>query len=97
MDELACAATIEVLPKATSHASIAYRPAAAKRAKAMPTTLKYATTLAVIAVFLVLLAGLWNMMRGSNPSLSQKLMRWRVALQFLAIMIAMILVYLLRS
>src|SRR5258708_1784990 len=99
MDELACAATIDVLLKATSHASVAYHPAAvhAKRAKAMPTALKYATTLAVIAVFLVLLAGLWNMMRGSNPSLSQKLMRWRVALQFLAIMIAMILVYLLRS
>jgi hypothetical protein len=28
MDELACTATIEVLPKATSHASIAYDPAA---------------------------------------------------------------------
>jgi len=62
----------------------------------MPTVLKYATTLTVILVFLVLLAGFWNMMRGSNPNLSQKLMRWRVGLQFLAIMIAMILVYLLR-
>jgi tellurite resistance protein TehA-like permease len=99
MDELARAATFEVLPKATSHASIACNLAAVhvKRAKAMPTALKYMTTLAVVAVFLVLLAGLWNMMRGSNPSLSQKLMRWRVGLQFLAIMIAMILVYLLRS
>jgi Mg2+ and Co2+ transporter CorA len=99
MDELARAATIEVLPKATSHASVAYDPAAvhAKRAKAMPTALKYLTTLVVIAVFLVLLAGLWNMMRGTSPNLSQKLMRWRVGLQFLAIMIAMILVYLLRS
>jgi hypothetical protein len=28
MDELACTATIEVLPKATSHASIAYDAAA---------------------------------------------------------------------
>ena len=36
------------------------------------------------------------MMRGFNPSLSQKLMRWRVGLQFLAIVIAMILVYFLR-
>jgi hypoxia induced protein len=35
-------------------------------------------------------------MRGSNPNLSQKLMRWRVGLQFVAIMIAMILVYWLR-
>jgi len=62
----------------------------------MQSVLKYATTLAAVAVFGVLLAGFWNMMRGSNPSLSQKLMRWRVGLQFLAIMIAMILVYLLR-
>jgi hypothetical protein len=35
-------------------------------------------------------------MRGTSPSLSQTLMRWRVGLQFFAIVIAMILVYLLR-
>jgi hypothetical protein len=58
---------------------------------------KYLTTLALIAVVAVLLAGLWNMMRGTSPNLSQKLMRWRVGLQFLAIVIAMLLVYLLRS
>ena len=98
MDELAHAATFDVLPKAISHASIAYNPAAvhAKQAKAMQTALKYLTTLAVLAVFLVLLAGLWNMTRGTSPNLSQKLMRWRVVLQFLAIVIAMIMVYLLR-
>jgi len=48
------------------------------------------------AVVVVLLAGLWNMMRGTSPNLSQTLMRWRVVLQFLAIVIAMILVYFLR-
>ena len=63
----------------------------------MQSGLHYLTIFAVIAVFLVLLAGLWNMMRGTSPSLSQTLMRWRVGLQFLAIVIAMILVYLLRS
>lgn len=42
---------------------------------------------AVFAVFLVLVAGLVNMMRGGSPNLSQKLMRWRVGLQFLAILI----------
>jgi hypothetical protein len=68
-----------------------------KRADAMQSALNWFTTLAVIAVFLVLLAGLWNMMRGNSPNLSQKLMRWRVGLQFLAIVIAMIMVYLLRS
>ena len=45
-------------------------------------------TAALLAVLLVLLAGLWNMMRGTSPNLSQKLMRWRVGLQFLAILIA---------
>ena len=98
MDELSCGANFDVLPNATRHASIAYDPGAArtKQAKAMQTALKYLTTLAVIAVFLVLLAGLWNMTRGTSPNLSQKLMRWRVGLQFLAIVIAMIMVYLLR-
>jgi hypothetical protein len=69
----------------------------ADRIEAMQNVLRYATMLAVVGVFLVLLAGFWNMMRGSNPNLSQKLMRWRVGLQFLAIIIAMMLVYLLRS
>jgi hypothetical protein len=53
----------------------------------MQTVLYHATTIAVLAVLLVLLLGLWNMMRGTNPNLSQKLMRWRVGLQFLAILI----------
>jgi len=63
----------------------------------METTIRYLTMLALIAVLAALLDGLWNMMRGSSPNLSQTLMRWRVALQFLAIVIAMIMVYLLRS
>ena len=46
---------------------------------------------------LVLLAGLWNMLRGTSPNLSQTLMRWRVGLQFLAIVLMMMLVYLWRS
>ena len=41
------------------------------------------------AVVLVLLAGLVNMMRGGSSNLSQRLMRWRVGLQFLAIVIIM--------
>jgi di/tricarboxylate transporter len=42
---------------------------------------------AVFAVFMVLVAGLVNMTRGGSPNLSQKLMRWRVGLQFIAILI----------
>jgi len=62
----------------------------------MENVLRYLSSLALAAVVVVLLAGLWNMMRGSSPSLSQTLMRWRVGLQFLAIIIAMLLVYLFR-
>mgnify|MGYP006300237595 CR=1 FL=1 len=45
--------------------------------------------LAVAAVAVVLVLGLVNLMRGGNANLSQRLMRWRVALQFLAIVVAM--------
>lgn len=63
----------------------------------MEGTLRILTAAALLAVLVVLLAGLWNMMRGTSLSMSQTLMRWRVGLQFLAIVIAMMLVYLLRS
>ena len=49
----------------------------------------YIVPIAVIAVFLVLLAGLWNMMRGGSANTSQKLMRWRVILQFGAVVAIM--------
>ena len=55
----------------------------------MQTILYHLTTIAVVAVIVVLLLGLWNMMRGTSPNLSQKLMRWRVGLQFVAIVIIM--------
>lgn len=55
----------------------------------MQFALYHLTTLAVIAVFLVLCAGLWTMSRGTSPNLSQKLMRWRVGLQFVAILVIM--------
>ena len=54
------------------------------------------TTLAVATVFLVLLLGLWNMSRGKSPNLSQKLMRWRVGLQFVAIVVIVLFVLLAR-
>lgn len=47
------------------------------------------TSLAIGAVAVVLLMGLVNMMRGGSPNTSQTLMRWRVGLQFLAIIIVM--------
>jgi Hypoxia induced protein conserved region len=53
----------------------------------MQTLLYYTSTIAVIAVAIALLLGLRTMMTGESPNLSQKLMRWRVGLQFCAILI----------
>ena len=47
----------------------------------------YLIPLALGAVLVVLLLGLWNMMRGGSANRSQTLMRWRVILQFLAIIV----------
>ncbi|HEX2430037.1 MAG TPA: twin transmembrane helix small protein [Aestuariivirgaceae bacterium] len=44
---------------------------------------------ALVAVAIVLLLGLWNMMRGGSANRSQTLMRWRVILQFIAIILIM--------
>ena len=49
--------------------------------------------IAVASVALVLLLGLLNMMRGGSPNRSQKLMRLRVLLQFVAIVITMLAVW----
>ncbi len=45
--------------------------------------------IATIAVAFVLLLGLLNMLRGGSPNRSQQLMRWRVLLQFIAIIVIM--------
>jgi hypothetical protein len=49
--------------------------------------------LAAGAVAFVLLLGLINLMRGGSPNRSQKLMQWRVLLQFIAIVITMLTVW----
>ncbi len=49
--------------------------------------------IAVGAVAIVLLLGLINMLRGGSPNRSQNLMRWRVLLQFVAIVITMVAVW----
>lgn len=53
----------------------------------------YLVPLALAAVFVVLLLGLFNMMRGGSSNASQKFMRWRVGLQFLAIILMMTALY----
>ncbi|MCR4283112.1 MAG: twin transmembrane helix small protein [Bauldia sp.] len=59
----------------------------------METILQYLAPIAVGAVALVLLLGLVNMMRGGSSSRSQTLMRWRVILQFIAIVVMMTALY----
>jgi Hypoxia induced protein conserved region len=49
----------------------------------------FAVPAAIVAVAVVLLFGLINMMRGGSPNRSQKLMRLRVLLQFVAIIVIM--------
>jgi Hypoxia induced protein conserved region len=49
--------------------------------------------LAVAAVAIVLGLGLFNMMRGGSANRSQSLMRWRVILQFVAIIILMVVLW----
>lgn len=51
------------------------------------------TAVALGLVVLVLFAGLVNMMRGGSSNTSQTLMRWRVGLQFLAIVVVLIVLY----
>ena len=53
----------------------------------------YAVPAAVVAVAIVLLLGLVNMMRGGSPNRSQKLMRLRVLLQFVAIIVIMVTIW----
>ena len=53
----------------------------------MESALYYLATLATLSVFAVLCMGLYTLLGKSTASLSQKLMRWRVGLQFLAIVL----------
>jgi hypothetical protein len=59
----------------------------------METLFSYLGPIAMAATALVLLLGLFNMMRGGSGSRSQTLMRWRVILQFAAVIFLMLALY----
>ena len=60
-----------------------------------PTTLvSYAILIAFAAVGTALLLGMWNVISGRSPNTSQKVMRWRVVLQFIALCLVMAALYL---
>ena len=74
----------------SSPACVGRPPALVLEAAAMSDLLsQYLVPAAVVAVAIVLLLGLVNMMRGGSPDRSQKLMRLRVLLQFVAIVVIM--------
>ncbi|MGD0564738.1 MAG: twin transmembrane helix small protein [Roseiarcus sp.] len=56
----------------------------------MPSIPNAAVTVAILAVAVVLVLGLVNMMREGASNTSQRLMRWRVGLQFLAVAIIVV-------
>jgi ABC-type Na+ efflux pump permease subunit len=57
----------------------------------------YMVPIAIGVVAVVLLLGLINMARGGSPNTSQKLMRWRVLLQFVAIIVIMATIWIMRG
>lgn len=63
----------------------------------MKTFLTVLLVLALIAVAVVLLMGVVGMLRGGDPQRSNKLMRWRVGLQAVALAIVALLMLMLKS
>lgn len=62
----------------------------------MPTVMNALTTIAVLSVGVVLVLGLRTLLKGDTPNLSQRLMRWRIGLQFIAVVLIMLTVLLMR-
>jgi hypothetical protein len=60
----------------------------------MEGTLHVVTYVALAAVLVILILGVVNMMRGTSPNRSQTLMRWRVIIQFVALVVMMSALYL---
>ena len=58
------------------------------------TLVSYAILIALAAVGTVLLLGLWNLISGGSLNTSQRVMRWRVVLQFIALCLVMAALYL---
>ena len=63
----------------------------------MSSALPYFIPLALLAVVVILALGLWTMLKAGSPNRSQNLMRWRVALQFAAVILVMTAVYFIRG
>jgi NADH:ubiquinone oxidoreductase subunit 6 (subunit J) len=60
----------------------------------MSTVFNILAVLVMVGVVIVLLRGLINMMRGGSGNTSNKLMQARVAMQFVALVLIMLALYL---
>mgnify|MGYP001416430194 CR=1 FL=1 len=63
----------------------------------MRTVLIILVAATMLATLGVLLAGVLGLARGSDPQRSNLLMRWRVVLQFTALVLLMLLMWLIRG
>jgi hypothetical protein len=63
----------------------------------MSTLLNNGATVIAFLVLGVLIAGLLNMLRSNSANTSQLLMRWRVGLQFAAIVLVMLSAWIARG
>ncbi len=59
----------------------------------MATVFNVLTAVFMVAVVIVLIRGLWNMLRGGSGNTSNKMMQLRVLLQFIAIVMVVLAVY----
>lgn len=59
----------------------------------MSTVFNVLTAIFMAAVVIVLIRGLWNLMRGGPGNFSNKMMQLRVLLQFIAIVMVVLAVY----
>ncbi len=59
----------------------------------MGTLFNILATIAIVAVLIVLLRGLFNLMRAGDSNFSNKMMQLRVALQFVAIVLIVLAIY----
>jgi ABC-type transport system involved in cytochrome c biogenesis permease subunit len=66
-----------------------FRPKLAEEKASMNNFANFLVPVAIGVVLVILVAGLWNMMRSGSPSRSQNLMRARVIAQFVAVIVAM--------
>lgn len=60
----------------------------------MATVFVYLVPLATLVVAVVLILGLYNLLKGGSANRSQMLMRWRIVAQAIAVVIALIAAWL---